>query len=104
MKSPFSTPVRIARLNWVSKTAEEAVAVLLLAKMYFLIAGRLETNDLVKRNRVGMTRFEGVNKANRNLNTYLLPLRSLSCEYNRLVSLWVSLPDMRRYVPRAHDA
>lgn len=53
---------------------------------------------------LGMTRFEGVNKANKNHNTYLLPLRSLSCEYNRSVSLSVSLTKVRRYVPRAHDA
>ena len=38
VKSPFSAPVWIARLNWVLKIAGVAAAVLLLARMYFLIA------------------------------------------------------------------
>jgi hypothetical protein len=42
VKSPFSTPVRSALLNWESKTAVDVVAVLLLAKIYFLMAGRLD--------------------------------------------------------------
>lgn len=42
VKSPFSTPVRSALLNWLSKTAVDVAVVLLFAKIYFLIAGRLD--------------------------------------------------------------
>lgn len=49
VKSPFSTPVRSALLNWESKTAGDEAVDLLFAKIYFLIAGRLcGWYDLVK--------------------------------------------------------
>lgn len=41
VKSPFSTPVRKALLNWESNTAAVAAVDLLFANMYFLMAGRL---------------------------------------------------------------
>lgn len=49
VKSPFSTPVRSALLNWESKTAGDEAVDLLFAKIYFLMAGRLwGCYDLVK--------------------------------------------------------